>query len=296
MGFAHAAPQVLVVLSESGGAYREATETLRSVLREQGGANTLSTVQVDELSNNVLAEADILVAVGVRAMEALAQESIVAGNRPTLNILVPRQNFESLRARLKLDTKMFTAIYLDQPLSRHLRLIKQILPSRSRVGVVLSVATPERIKILQQAAREQQLGLEIEQVSSQEEIIPALKRLLVNDKVLLALPDPLVFNKNTAQSILLTSYRAQTPLIAYSKTYVQAGALAAVFSTPTQIGQQAAEVLTRALQSKNFLLPTAQYPKYFSVTVNYQVGRSMGFDLDDEATLLDRVKTGAERE
>ncbi len=155
MGFAHAAPQVLVVLSESGGAYREVTETLRTALREQGAVNTLSTVQVDELSNNVVAEADILVAVGVRAMEALAQDSIVAGNRPTLNILVPRQNFESLRARLKLDTRMFTAIYLDQPLSRHLRLIKQILPSRSRVGVVLSVATQERIKTLQHAAREQ---------------------------------------------------------------------------------------------------------------------------------------------
>lgn len=296
MGVAHAAPQVLVVLSDSGGAYREATETLRSVLREQGAVPTVRTVQVDDLSSNVVAEADVLIAVGVRAMEALAQDNIVAGNRPTLNILVPRQNFESLRTRLKLDTKMFTAIYLDQPLSRQLRLIKQILPGRNRVGMVLSLATPERIKALQQAAREQQLGLEIEQVGSQEEIIPALKRLLVNDKVLLALPDPLVFNKNTAQSILLTSYRAQTPLIAYSKTYVQAGALAAVFSTPTQIGQQAAEILTRTLQLKNFLLPTAQYPKYFSVTVNYQVGRSMGFDLDDEATLLDRVKTGVERE
>ena len=291
IGLAHSAPQVLIVLSESGGAYREAAEALRSALQEQGIA--VRSVPVSEINNAATPtlEADILVALGARAMEAMAQS-----RKPILNILVPRQNFESLRTRTKLEPSLFSAIYLDQPLARYFRLAKQILPGRSRVGVVLGPATLDRIKPLQQAAREQQLVLEIEQVASEEEIIPALKRLLNSDQVLLALPDPLVFNKNTAHSVLLTSYRAQTPLIAYSKAYVQAGALAAVYSTPAQIGQQAAEMVARALQTKNFVLPAPQHPKYFSVSVNYQVGRSLGFTLEEEATLWDRIKTEAERE
>jgi DNA-binding LacI/PurR family transcriptional regulator len=293
MGLAYAGPQVLAVLSESGGAHREAVEAMRVALQAQGADLTLRSVGVEEYrrATALQGETDILVAVGARAMEALAQ-----AGKPTLNILVSRQNFELLRTRAKSDPREFTAIYLDQPLARHFRLVKQLLPGRNRVGVLLGPATQERIKPLQQAAREQQLALDSEPVASQEEIIPALKRLLENDQVLLALPDPLVFNRDTAQSILLTSYRTQTPLIAYSKAYVQAGALAAVFSTPAQIGQQAAEILLRAAQGKHLALPAPQHPKYFSVSVNYQVGRSLGLVLEDEATLLERIKAGAERE
>ena len=293
LGLAHAGPQVLVVLSESGGAHREAAEAMRAALQEQGAGIVLRSTSVEDLHSATAqsGEADMLVAVGARAMDAVAQS-----NKPTLNILVPQQSFELARARAKLDPSEFSAIYLDQPLARHLRLIKQLLPGRGRVCVLLGPNTLERIKSLQQAAREQQLALDTEPVASQEDIFPALKRLLANTQVLLALPDPLVFNRDTAQSILLTSYRAQTPLIAYSKAYVQAGALAAVFSTPTQIGQQAAEILLRAGQTKSLALPAPQYPKYFSVSVNYQVGRSLSLVLENEATLLERIKAGAERE
>lgn len=293
LGVAHAGPQVLVVLSESGGAHREAVEAMRAALQELGANLALRSVGVEEYrqATALQGEADILVAVGARAMDAVAQ-----ANKPTLNILVPQQSFELTRTRAKLDPREFSAIYLDQPLVRHFRLVKQLLPGRNRVGVLLGPNTLERIKSLQQVAHEQQLVLDTEEVASKDDIFPALKRLLTNDQVLLALPDPLVFNRNTAQSVLLTSYRAQTPLIAYSKAYVQAGALAAVFSTPTQIGQQAAEILLRATQSKNLALPAPQHPKYFSVSVNYQVGRSLGLALEDETTLLERIKAGTERE
>jgi putative ABC transport system substrate-binding protein len=287
---AHAGPQVLVVLSENAAPHREAAEAMRVYLQMQDAAIALRTVVADQ-AGSPLPEADILLAVGARAMEAVAHE-----NRPTLNILVPRQSFEVLRSRAKADSRLFTAIYLDQPLARQFRLIKQLLPGRSRVGVLLGPVSLERIKPLQQAAHEQQLALDIEQVAKQDAIFPALKRVLVDDQVLLALPDPLIFNANTAQSVLLTSYRAQTPLIAYSKSYVQAGALAAVYSTPAQIGQQAAEILLRALHAKSELLPPPQYPKYFSISVNYQVGRSLGLSLEDEATLLERIKAGAGRD
>lgn len=291
IGIAGAAPQVLVVMSESGGAHAEAADAMFASLQSSG--LSLRKVGVDEyLGSTVIQDdADILVAVGGRAMDALAQ-----ADQPTLSILVPRQSFDSARARAKPDSRALSAIYLDQPLARQMRLIKQMLPGRSRVGVLLGPNSLQRAKALQQAARDVQLGVGTELVAHQEEIIPALKRLMVDAQVLLALPDPSIFNRSTAQSILLTSYRAQIPLIAYSKAYVQAGALAAVFSTPRQIGQQAAEILLRASQGKQLALPEPQYPKYFSISVNYQVGRSLGLQLEDEATLLERVKAGSERE
>ncbi len=293
MGLAYAGPQVLVVLSEDGVAYHEAAEAMRGYFQGHDATVSLRAIRAVDLDNSAAAQAqaDILVAVGVRAMQDLAMDA-----RPTLNILVPQQNFELVRPPSKRDSRLFSAIYLDQPIARRLRLIQQLLPGRQHIGVLLGPTTLDRSKPLQKSAREQQLALEVAQVSSQEEIIPSLNQLLANSQVLLALPDPLIYNQNTAQSILLTSYRAQTPLIAYSKAYVQAGALAAVFSTPAQIGRQAAEMVMRALQTKNFVLPAPQYPKYFSVDVNYQVARSLGFVLKDEATLLNQMQAGAERE
>ncbi|MBT9612973.1 MAG: hypothetical protein IV108_06880 [Burkholderiales bacterium] len=294
MGMAYGQTQILLVLSDSGGACSEVVAAMRGHFAGQNGAFEVRSIHASEFSAGRVdpTETDLIVAIGTDAMEQVSVEARV----PVLNILVPRQRYESSRLRAKHDSRQYSAIYLDQPLSRQLQLIKAALPKRDAVGVLLGPASQDRLKPLQQAAREQKLGVSVEQVITEEDILPALKRLFVNAEVLLALPDPLIFNKSTAQSLLLTSYRAQIPLIAYSKSYVSAGALAAVYSTPTQIGQQAAELLLRLAQAKTLLLPPPQYPKYFSVNVNYQVARSLGLAIEDEAALLQRIKAGTERE
>ena len=70
-------------------------------------------------------------------------------------------------------------------------------------------------------------------------IFPALKQVLEDAEVLLALADAQIYNSNSLQNILLTSFRARVPLVAFSPAYVRAGALMAVHVTPTQLGAQA---------------------------------------------------------
>lgn len=294
MGFAHGQTQILLVLSDGSGACSEVAVAMQSYFATQNSAFEIRTINASAVSAARVSstETDLIVAIGTHAMEQVAVDARV----PVLNILVPRQSYESTRLRAKHDSRQYSAIYLDQPLTRQLQLIKAALPNRDAVGVLLGPSSQDRLKPLQQAAREQKVGVSAEQVTTEEDIIPALKRLFTNADVLLALPDPLVFNKNTAQSLLLTSYRAQIPLIAYSKSYVNAGALAAVYSSPAQIGQHAAELLARALAAKPLVLPSVQYPKYFSVSVNYQVARSLGLTIEDEATLQKRIKAGTERD
>lgn len=294
MGIAYGQTQILLVLSDSGVACSEVVVAMRGYFAGQNGALEVRSIQASEFSagRGDLTETDLIVAIGTYAMEQVSAETRV----PVLNILVPRQSYESSRLRAKHDARQYSAIFLDQPLTRQLQLIKAALPNRDAVGVLLGPASQDRLKPLQQAAREQKLGVSAEQVRTEEDILPALKRLFISAEVLLALPDPLVFNKHTAQSLLLTSYRAQIPLIAYSKSYVSAGALAAVYSTPAQIGQQAAELLVRLAQAKTLALPPPQYPKYFSISVNYQVARSLGLSIESEAALLERIKAGTERE
>lgn len=109
-------------------------------------------------------------------------------------------------------------------------------------------------------------------------LFPALQRVLGDAQVLLALPDPAVFNSQTAANILMAAYRRQVPLVGFSPAYVKAGALLAVYSTPTQVGTRGGEVLRQALAGGS--LPPPQWPREYSIGINQDVARSLGLALD----------------
>jgi len=291
------AVSVVIVLSEDSAPYQEVTEQIRAGFANQGQeAPTLRVIQALSLrvGDSVFEAVDLVVPVGVRAIEVVARLKL---RTPIFSVLAPKFAIDQIAKDYPaLDPRAFSVLYLDQPAVRRMALIRHALPGRKRVGVLLGPESSDAVRALQAAAREQGLQLETERVASADELLPALKRVLAQSDTLLVLPDAQITNKNTAQSILLTSYRAQDPVVAYSKSYVSAGALVAVYSTPAQIGQQAAELLVQLVQAKTLMLPPPQYPKYFTVSVNYQVARSLGLTIEDEATLLQRIKVGTERD
>lgn len=283
-----AAPDsVALVLSDDSAPYQEFTNRFRATL--EGRGIRVSVLNAASLSQPSLADVDAAIPVGVRASEATLQ---AGGTVPVLATLLPRTAYAHLRKQSGARERAFSAIYLDQPFSRRFALIAAALPERKKVGVLLGPDSAGELRALQTAARERGQTLVAERVAEADELLPALKRVLMDSDVLLAVPDAMVFSRGTAQSILLTSYRAQNPLIAYSQSYVGAGALAAVHSTPAQIAQQAAELILKMSKASGVVLPAPQYPKYFSVSVNTQVARSMGIAIEDENVLRDRLIAG----
>lgn len=286
---------VTVVLSEEGGAYALVADKLRAVLSQGGGTARLPVKVIplregDSLRAN---HGELLVAVGTGAMEALAQKNLP---QPILSVLVPRSAFEKVArqsGRLG-DSRNFSAIYLDQPWARQFSLIHHALPGRTKVGILLAPNSTELATALGAAAKAAGFVAIIEMVDGEAGLLPTLKRLLGDSDVILAVPDPLIYNRNTVQSILLTTYRHQVPLLGFSASYVKAGAIAAVFSVPEQIGQQAAEMIQHLVAERRMPLP--QPPRYFSVGVNAQVARSLGISLDDEASLNHKLKHPSEGE
>ena len=116
-----------------------------------------------------------------------------------------------------------------------------------------------------------------------------MRDLLENSDVLLSLPDPLVFNSGTIHHLLVATYHQKIPVIGFSRAFVEAGALLAVYSTPAQTGRQAAEIVQQVLRTPVRALPPPQYPKYFAIAVNRRVAASLGLEVPDEQTLLNRL-------
>lgn len=286
-GMLAAAPaNIAIVLSDESAPYQDAASSLRAALAQGSARAVVNAYPPSGRKPDFIREnPDLIVAVGVGAAQELAAQNLPI---PVLAVLIPRQAFEKISRQR--DYRFFSAVFLDQPLARQMELIRLATPDRDRVGVVLGPDSQGALKSLQSAASEARLGLAVEKISTAEEMLPALQRVLADSDVLLAVPDPLVFNKGTVQSLLLTSYRYQDPVIGFSHAYVKAGALASVYTTPEQVGRQAGEMALRVLGGRPVWLPAPEYPRYFSVSVNYQVARSLGLSVGDEAALLRSLK------
>ena len=289
-GRAWAQEAVTVLLSEDGGVYAEFASHLGEALAQGGGAKaSVRTVTLNSPKGEDLARGNpgqLLVAVGAPAMAAMARKPPTV---PVLNVLVPRASFHSLSrsSPRTQDSKLFSAVFFDQPWGRQFSLIRYAVPGR-RIGILLGKDSVDLSASLLAAAREAQMVANIEMVTDEADLLPALKRLLPNSDALLAVPDATIYNRNNIATILLTSYRARVPLFGFSPSYVKAGALAAVFSQPWQIAQQVAEIVQNLHTGGS--LPAPQSPRYFSVSVNPQVRLSLELSMDDEALLLQKLK------
>lgn len=280
------AAQVAIVMSDDSAPYQEVYKVIQAQFAAAG--HEVTPAYAEGLAANSLNEARLIIAVGVRAADRLSAWS---NRSPVLAVLVPRAWYIKVgRARLSDGgRRSVSAIYLDQPLDRQARLIRLAFPEARRVGVLLSAEQIGLADELEEALRPQRLGLMHATVAEDERLIAPLEQVLSETDVLLAIPDPLVFNRNTAQSLFLTSYRYRDPVVGYSRSMTRAGALVSLYSTPSQIGRQAAEWSKNALNGATVSLPLPAHPVYFEVSINDQVARSLGFSLPSEDELEKRL-------
>jgi ABC-type uncharacterized transport system substrate-binding protein len=279
--YAAPAPLVVIVSSERTPAYVEAAEALVSEL-ERGGLSRYNMLQLDagELAAAWPLSPKLFVTLGSVAANALALSTTQS---PVLCTLLPRSSYERvLQASGRKSSAQFSALYLDQPLSRQLELIRLALPTARRVGVLWGPESQTNAVALKTYVQSSGLVLVEATVGRDEQLFPSLKSVLEEADVLLAVADAHLFNSGSIQNILLASFRARVPLVAFSPAYVRAGALFALHVTPMQIGLQAAAIARGVLQEKT-LSATPLYSRDFSVTVNEHVARSLGLTLDADS-------------
>ncbi len=283
---AHARPPVWVIANPEHAAHEQFIHGLRdSLARAAVPIPPLRIIRPSELAGTrPQAQPILCVTVGSRAAEFFRD----AGLEPVreLHTLIPEATYKKLYPQPETHAQGGThsAIYLDQPIFRLLRLARRILPEKPRIGVLLGRWSGIHEDQLRMASEVAQLRT----LKDAKELIPALEALLPASNLLLALPDPTVYNRATVHAILLNSYRYRTPVLGFSQSYAHAGALLSLYSTPRQIGRQTGELIEAMVTSGKWRLPSPAYPRYFSITVNRQVAYSLGLSLpaEDELTSL----------
>lgn len=278
------AAQVLLLLSEESSAFSEAAEAIGAELRSAGHRTQSLSLPLRADENAALAGNALIITLGTRAAQTV---SSLAPRSLVLHTLLPRSAFEKLTARGD-DFRRVSAVFIDQPASRQIELLRIALPDWTRVAFVTSRESSDLGQRLVSSARDKRLRPVLEQLNEESELYPTLQRVLADPAVLVAVPDATLYNNRTISNILLTAYHQRSPVIGFSPAYVKAGALFALYSTPAQIGQQAGEAARAGLASGS--LPPPAAPRHFRVGTNRYVARSLGINLEDAAVLQERLE------
>ena len=292
MAAAQAQQLVRVISSGKGAAFEQAWLALSQELARGGlGATDVHYINLADVAPGKAGadEARVTVTLGT---QAFLQVMAANPRGPVVAALIPRAAVEAtLQQAGKKAYPAVSALYLDQPFTRQLNLLRLAMPEARTVGVIWGPESGSQRAQLAAVAKNQGLTLREGELTPGEPLITALKAAMANADVLLAVPDANVYNAATASDILLTTYRARMPVIAFSAAYVKAGAVLSLQTSATQVGVQVAAMAQAALQGTG--VAGGQYPGAFVVDVNAYVARSLGLSLD--AQRLTEQLTNLER-
>jgi putative ABC transport system substrate-binding protein len=241
--------RVVVLLSQDAAPYQEALAGFRRELERR-------TVPVQWQVLHLRGDAQ-------RAPEVLAR---AAAGRPKLVLALGTLATRESRMRFP-DTPIVagmiltpselggadnaTGVFLQFPVETELEWLARLLPNQRRVGVLYhSAEARERIAEAVRLAPGINLNIQAYEVGAPQELPEALASLANRADVLWGITDPMIYNPETAKSLLVFSFRHQIPLVGQSTPWVRAGALYALDRDYRDIGAQCAQLATQILDGR----------------------------------------------
>lgn len=296
-----AAPQstLAVVLSSEAAEYHQILTEITSALRNSPHfgfeVRPITASSLNDHPQLLPKDSDLVIAVGMRALKEVVHQS---SDSNIFTVMVPRLSYLKFLERWQKETAQdgahgFSALFIDQPVERQLRLVKALKGGFSSVGILVGPDSRlDKAALKSQALR---LGISLRWVEadSARDVVTAIKRSKNKIDSLILVFDPMIINSTTIKQILYFSYNDKLPVIGYSAALVKAGAAAAVYSTATQIGRQAGEAVVDILDTSFSALPEKAYPAYFSASCNEAVMRY--FNLNPNCDLSNFVQQEEQR-
>lgn len=239
-------------------------------LQERLGEQTVTLKSLDEVKHVVPSD-EIYIAAGPRALRGLIE---LKSEVPILGVLITKSAYLSVigTAESVRSPNELSAIFADPDPTVQVKLIRLLFPKNASVGVLLGPETSSLAAEIEQAGHTYGVDIRIEKIAERQQVFDALSRL-ASAKVVLALPDSVIYNKDTLRNILITTYRRGQALIGYSPGMIVAGALATTACAITALANDTSHVVASYSHVKR--LPSPRYCQDYGVFLNEQVSESL---------------------
>lgn len=197
---------------------------------------------------------ELVIAVGTDAIEAYSPPSTT----PVVGAFISQADYQVFSNRL------VTAVFVEPPFDRQLRLAQEILGENRDFGVLVQKEAGDDIK---------HSRAKIYSIEESESLNHTLIKLLAENQALIGVYDPQLYSPDNIKNILITAYRHNRPLIGPSSAYLRAGALATTYSNLDDVAARLSDIISG--KQKGGAWPKADFNPYFHVGFNEQVGRSL---------------------
>lgn len=181
--------------------------------------------------------------------------------------------------------RLIGAIYLEQPISRIVSLVRLVHPGAKKIGTVYGPVSIQRQNELLNNAKKYQLDVIEAVLSEKDNPLKKLHPVIKASDAVVILPDKSSFNRRVARWIITLSIKNKVPVIGFSRKYTQAGALVSIYSRVDQIGEQTAELAGQWLHAGTPANVQYVYPKYFEISVNARIANSLGIYVEGASEL-----------
>ena len=274
---------ILFVLSKSSPDYQNIVNSIVSKPSDNKAISfeILFYEEKKKLDKN-LQKADLVVSLGSSAADRVMARKI---SQPLITTLITESAFNSLAEKHYGNTTEAVSlgvnpIFLDQPFERRLRLACRLVNQLDKIGVMLGPSAVSNKAIYSASIVEESLKPQMIAIDPNANPIKQLDPVIQSSDVFIPLADSHLINVTTAKWILQLGYRYRVPVIGYSANYVDAGALASVYSSPEDVSKQTAELIQSLLTKKH--KHQIHSPKYCTIKFNKSVAWNLNIDIPND--------------
>lgn len=258
-----------------------------SKLKQDLDSFTLFVYDYRELKNDLfLSHQDaLLVTIGTNAARKATSLKLPI---QIIHTLISRSALYHLSFNKPLDNNV-TAIVLDQPVSRLLSFSKLLLGNVDKLSMIVGKSSRPDFKRYEIFANDRDIELSFSDLSTGKSD-QLIRELISSKSPIIALPDRETLDASNVKLLLYLAYQSRIPVIGFSSSFVSAGAIGAVFTTPDLVALQTIELISRWHAEKGILSGEIVAPKYYQVELNMNVARALRIVVEDAATITEKLK------
>lgn len=275
-----ASPKVVIVLSQESSPYVDMVQGFRTSL---AGAGVQAQIEIHNLKGNSEHAPNVL-----RPFKNEPPTMfLTAGSLATQAVLAEHEEvpvIASLTAHLeKFKKGNLTGVGLEFSLESQFDVMRRILPELATVGVLYSPKeNQETIDTASKFAKKMGVKLVAKPVDTPRELPDALESLANNIDLLWGITDQVVVSPQTAEPILLFSFRNKIPFAGLSTPWVKAGSFYALERDYGDIGNQCAEIVVKILNKTAPGTIQVVPPRKVLFSINLKTARTMHLKLSEQ--------------
>ena len=265
---------VYIISPSDGALYTDITQKLSDSLNLKYPDIIVSKVTPENEIIDINNKTDIIVAIGPTGMDTADREY---PKTKKLFISTDPNKYKLDSVKNKNDA----ILYMTQSYCRQIGFTKLLNPNWKAISIISSEEKPIDRTAIQQCAKSLNIKTHIVSTIDGQNLTDTVKLALNHSDVLLALPDNNIYNSKSVKNILLTSYRNRKPVIGFSNNFVNAGALAAIYSNADQIADTANNLIDKYYKQNKKFKQKTNHPEHFDISTNRQVFRALNLPMPD---------------